>query len=287
MRSRQEVRDHWSSLRSEIETQWERAQQLRESSLAIRRNYRPVQNTLSRLLEISQHELGPALSEAADILTEVFECEGVDFFLHDPTTGCLVAIGSSDTPIAQRRRQLGLDRLHVKEPSRIVEVFRSGLSRLDGDVDEDLYEHSGIAAQLGVRSSMICRIESFGSYPGVVRAICTRINAFNVRDLRVLEAVARWAGLFLQATAATDERASLDANDSTVLTPVFSNPLTRRQQELALLVAQGLSNAEIADALTLTPGTVANHVAGILKRLNVRNRAQVAIWATKHLSSVR
>src|SRR4051812_24859329 len=99
MRSREEVRDQWTSLRSEIEIQWERAQQLRESSLAIRRNYRSVQNALSRLLEISQHELGPALSEAADILTEALECEGVDYFLHDPTTACLVAIGSSDTPI--------------------------------------------------------------------------------------------------------------------------------------------------------------------------------------------
>lgn len=55
-------------------------------------------------------------------------------------------------------------------------------------------------------------------------------------------------------------------------------PLTPRQFEVAQLIAQGLSNADIADRLVLTPGTVGNHVADILRRLGARNRAQVAAW---------
>jgi DNA-binding NarL/FixJ family response regulator len=57
--------------------------------------------------------------------------------------------------------------------------------------------------------------------------------------------------------------------------------LTRRQLEIAELIAQGLSNEEIAGTLVLTPGTVGNHVGHILRKLGARNRAQVATWVTK------
>ena len=56
-------------------------------------------------------------------------------------------------------------------------------------------------------------------------------------------------------------------------------PLTPRQAEITGLVAQGLSNVEIALALFLTPGTVANHIAQILHRLGFRSRVQIATWA--------
>jgi DNA-binding NarL/FixJ family response regulator len=57
--------------------------------------------------------------------------------------------------------------------------------------------------------------------------------------------------------------------------------LSRRQLQIAALVRQGLTNAEIAARLRLTPGAVANHVATILTRLNFRSRAQIAAWAAE------
>jgi DNA-binding NarL/FixJ family response regulator len=57
---------------------------------------------------------------------------------------------------------------------------------------------------------------------------------------------------------------------------------SRRELEVAALIRQGLRNAEIAERLALTPGTVANHVANILGRLNLRNRTQLAAWAAEH-----
>jgi len=57
--------------------------------------------------------------------------------------------------------------------------------------------------------------------------------------------------------------------------------LTSRQQEVAACVAAGLSNKEIAERLALTEGTVANHIEAILKRLQLRNRVQVAAWAAR------
>src|ERR1700732_4736851 len=58
--------------------------------------------------------------------------------------------------------------------------------------------------------------------------------------------------------------------------------LTPRQREIAGLLARGLPNADIAQKLVLTTGTVANHVASILQRLQLDSRTQVAAWAVEH-----
>jgi DNA-binding NarL/FixJ family response regulator len=57
--------------------------------------------------------------------------------------------------------------------------------------------------------------------------------------------------------------------------------LTEREREIAVLVAQGQSNREIAAVLILSEHTVARHVSHILSKLSVGSRAQVAAWATE------
>jgi DNA-binding NarL/FixJ family response regulator len=52
--------------------------------------------------------------------------------------------------------------------------------------------------------------------------------------------------------------------------------LTRREREVAELIARGYTNQQIAEALVLTRGTVANHVAHILGKVGVTNRTQIA-----------
>ncbi|MEU4835974.1 response regulator transcription factor [Streptosporangium sp. NPDC023615] len=55
--------------------------------------------------------------------------------------------------------------------------------------------------------------------------------------------------------------------------------LTERETEVALLVARGRTNAEIATELFLSPGTVKNHIAAVQRKLEVRNRVGIASWA--------
>jgi PAS domain S-box-containing protein len=57
--------------------------------------------------------------------------------------------------------------------------------------------------------------------------------------------------------------------------------LTPRQIEVVALVARGLTNRDIAETLVISKDTVDNHVERILRRLGVRNRAQIARWATE------
>ena len=57
------------------------------------------------------------------------------------------------------------------------------------------------------------------------------------------------------------------------------DPLTDREEEVLLHVAQGWTNAEIADALHLSLSTVKSHLASLMRKLNTRNRVEIAMWA--------
>lgn len=58
--------------------------------------------------------------------------------------------------------------------------------------------------------------------------------------------------------------------------------LTRREAEILQLITAGLSNKEIATRLTITEGTVKNHVHHALEKLHVTNRVQAAAYAIRH-----
>jgi DNA-binding NarL/FixJ family response regulator len=58
--------------------------------------------------------------------------------------------------------------------------------------------------------------------------------------------------------------------------------LTPREHEVAALLAQGLTNRQIAERLIVTERTVASHVEHILAKLGFASRHQVGAWATDH-----
>jgi DNA-binding CsgD family transcriptional regulator len=78
------------------------------------------------------------------------------------------------------------------------------------------------------------------------------------------------ATLIPQPAAPTPRRAAKHIYDG----------LTEREREIAVLIAQGQSNREIAAALVLSERTVATHVSNVLAKLNVASRAQIAAWAS-------
>lgn len=58
--------------------------------------------------------------------------------------------------------------------------------------------------------------------------------------------------------------------------------LTERESEVLILVARGLSNDDIASALTISIKTVKTHMGNLLAKLNARDRAQLVIAAYEH-----
>jgi DNA-binding NarL/FixJ family response regulator len=69
--------------------------------------------------------------------------------------------------------------------------------------------------------------------------------------------------------ALAEERRSPEAPERAII-----GGLTRRQVEIARLIAGGLTNKEIADKLFLSPRTVEMHVANMLNRLDCRSRSE-------------
>jgi DNA-binding NarL/FixJ family response regulator len=81
------------------------------------------------------------------------------------------------------------------------------------------------------------------------------------------------------------EAVRLASNSSAqpAVVPVAGNlgPLTRREAEIASLIAQGLTNKDIAAKLFIAPRTAETHVAHILAKLGFNTRAQIAGWVIR------
>ena len=60
--------------------------------------------------------------------------------------------------------------------------------------------------------------------------------------------------------------------------PGIRGPLSRREMEVAALVADGATNAQVAARLFISERTVESHVASIFNKLGVDTRLQVARW---------
>jgi DNA-binding NarL/FixJ family response regulator len=90
----------------------------------------------------------------------------------------------------------------------------------------------------------------------------------------------------LDAAEAAFERlgATLDAAGIAALRgrPALPGGLTGREAEVLALVAAGRSNREIAEALVLSPKTVARHLSNIFAKLGVTSRTQAAAYAYEH-----
>lgn len=57
--------------------------------------------------------------------------------------------------------------------------------------------------------------------------------------------------------------------------------ITRRETEVAGLIAEGLSNPDMAARLCVSRRTVSSHVTHILVKLDLSSRAQIAAWITR------
>ncbi|MGH2616568.1 MAG: ATP-binding protein [Thermomicrobiales bacterium] len=95
-------------------------------------------------------------------------------------------------------------------------------------------------------------------------------------------AEAREAGQALSLEEVIAEALQMTEDSSIVPRPATPFNLTRREQEVLALLAQHLTDAQIAERLYLSPRTASNHVANILSKLGAANRREAAALATRH-----
>jgi DNA-binding NarL/FixJ family response regulator len=79
----------------------------------------------------------------------------------------------------------------------------------------------------------------------------------------------------------TPERAATDAGDASPTAP-SGNELTAREIEVLQLVAEGLSDADVAERLVVSPRTVHSHLRSIYRKLGVSSRSAATRYAVEH-----
>ena len=165
---------------------------------------------------------------------------------------------------------------------------------LDPDVailDVRLQDGDGINACREIRSRhprTACLIlTSFTDDEALLQAILAGASGYVLKQIRstdLVDAVRRvGAGENLLDPALTDRVMDRLRRDPTE-DELIAN-LSPRERELLSLLAEGLTNRQIADRLYLAEKTIKNRVTSLLSKMGVAHRTEAALYAVRHLNS--
>ena len=158
-------------------------------------------------------------------------------------------------------------------------------------MDVRLPDGSGIEACREIRAELpATKVVMLTSYPdeeAVLSAIVAGASGYLLKQVRArdlvaaLEAVGRGESLLDPAvTEKVLERIRRIASGSQETDEL--SQLTGQERKILLLVAEGMTNKEIAAEIFLSDKTVKNYVSSILAKLNLERRAQAAAFVAKH-----
>jgi len=158
-------------------------------------------------------------------------------------------------------------------------------------MDVRLPDGSGIEACREIRAEFpTTRVVMLTSYPdeeAVLSAIVAGASGYLLKQIRArdlvsaLESVGRGESLLDPAvTEKVLERIRRIATGSQEADEL--SQLTGQERKILLLVAEGMTNKEIAAEIFLSDKTVKNYVSSILAKLNLERRAQAAAFVAKH-----
>jgi DNA-binding CsgD family transcriptional regulator len=116
----------------------------------------------------------------------------------------------------------------------------------------------------------------------IARLLADTTTDVAVAEARVALEVFRGLGARHDADEAAAVLRQLGVRPGTIPAPRTSGRLTEREREVLRLLAEGLSNQQIADRLFLSKRTVEHHVGNILAKVRVASRAEALAYAVRH-----
>jgi len=203
------------------------------STPAPSRDPRRLLATLERLLAITAPTLRDTLQDASDALAEALQAEKTDAFLYDRASDSLVALGTSQTPLGQRQRALGLHRQPLSQGGSAVWTYTTHHPHHQGHADQDPWELQGVVEDLGVRSQISTPLVVAGESRGVLQACSTQRDWFAPHDLHFLTAVAHWLGLVVQRSELAERATTQAALAGSLLTVPQVQALLAHERQAA------------------------------------------------------
>lgn len=154
-------------------------------------------------------------------------------------------------------------------------------------LDIRMPNRDGIAAAEIMLSEGLCApllLTTFDEEELILRALKSGVNGYILKNSpaeRIINAVrtVSTGGTVFQEDVLSyiRKRVGADGGRKAIFTL-----LSARELEVVRLIAQGLSNQEIADRLYLSNGTVRNHISVILEKTGLKHRTQIAVqWLTE------
>lgn len=155
-------------------------------------------------------------------------------------------------------------------------------------LDVRLGEADGLEAVKRIRSAAsaakVVMLSAFDNPTYVARAVAAGAHDYLLKTISRADLIAA-----VKAAAANDPAtrsgelrrvaAQMSRREKSDATGVL---LTARETQVLRLIAMGLANQEIADALEISIETVKEHVQNLLRKLGVGDRTQAAVWALRH-----
>jgi len=124
-------------------------------------------------------------------------------------------------------------------------------------------------------------LTTYGDDRSVVEALRAGARGFLTKDAGA-EEIQRAIAAVVRGEAAIDPAVQHHLVHAVAGRPDLPDDLTPREAEVLALVAQGLSNGEIAARLVITEATVKSHVNHLFAKTGVRHRAQAVTYAYRH-----
>jgi non-specific serine/threonine protein kinase len=210
----------------------------------------------------------------------------------------------SDMGVAQGASNLGIVALQQSDIGRARASFTQAL-RVS---KQTAFKHPRLTCLVGVSrlAAMVGQPEEAARLSGAAEGLLSSLGgtfilpAFRAEHERCVAGVRQTLGDAAFSAAAAEGRAmsleqALEHAMSVVSLPVTAasggrqkvdaaspGPLTRREREVAILIAQGLSNRAIAARLVISERTAETHIQHIFTKLGLEARTQIAAWVVQH-----
>ena len=145
----------------------------------------------------------------------------------------------------------------------------------------------GIAATRQLRDCKVLILTTFGSQEHVAHALRAGASGFLLKDatpeqlVHAVRVIASGDALLDPAITRALIKRALPSLIEPAVPPRFDT-LSERETQVLRLLAQGMSNAEIAGTLVVTEATVKTHVSRLLAKLGLRDRVQAVVAAYQH-----